>query len=238
MINRKSVDGISLIVLCFYVDPSGMDSDAVLLLQAESKGKEKNKGKTMSTTTIYRLTFDLGEFQQLGFDLPEPPLDLYDLSGDSKPDWTPQPVYSPYPRLKRPDTWDLAGTAAFAMDEHTVDLLEPHITQAGELLPLNFMPNGEQLLLLNVLQDVDCLDSSRSVLDSLELVVEFVEHRLPGEGLFKVPELDTTQIFVLESSERTSSFRHKVAHHDLAGVGFEAVWSDERGAIPSNLFRI
>jgi hypothetical protein len=191
----------------------------------------------VSEATVYRLDWDVERFQSYVYDLPDPELDLWLFDGTPRlSNWKPLPVYSDYPRLESPDIWHLVGAAVLVISTDVIDLLEPFISRAGELLPLVVSGTGEEVFALNVLEDIDCVSPGGYSDDDLNLSFDFLEHRLPESGLFKIPQCDTVLIFYVERDDDVDNLRQRVAHHGLSGVSFEPVWSSTSGARPINLF--
>jgi hypothetical protein len=193
----------------------------------------------MSVTSVSRVTFDGNQYQQLGYDLADPTLDLYRFNGTSRLEtWTPQPVYVHHPRLRRPDIWHLAGAAALVFEDSTVPELEPYVSAAGELLELIYRDHSDRLLLLNITQDVDCLDVAASSLGPVNWRLSFLEHRMPESGLFKIPQADAVHVLCLEHEDEADSFRKRVASLELTGLDFEPVWSSSDGPREFSLMRV
>ncbi len=187
---------------------------------------------------VDHLRFDVNRFQALLIDLPESqtPVSTFTFGGVSKADaWSPLPVYSDRPRLEEPDIWHLVGCAVLVMSKATVEALEPFVSMAGELLPVISSETSDELYALNILEDVACLDPTAYDLDALTLYPRFIEHRLPETGLFKVPQIDTVDIFCVERSDDHDSFRSRVEARGLGGVTFKRVWSSSQGAADVNL---
>jgi hypothetical protein len=193
----------------------------------------------VSPASVFRITFDGNQYQQLGYDLPEPAIDLYRFDGTPRLDtWTSQPVYVHHPRLRRPDIWHLAGAAGLVFEARTIPELEPYISAAGELLELTDTDHAESLLFLNITQDVECLDVEASTLGPVRWRLSFVERRMPESGLFKIPQADAVHVFVLEREGEPDSFRRRVERLELVGLEFEPVWSSSDGPREFSLMRI
>jgi hypothetical protein len=188
------------------------------------------------SSTVFRIAFDASDYQTLTYDLKDPPIDLWHFDGRSRvASWSPQPVYIERPRLQRPDFWHLFGAAVIVMGPPTIEALEPFITAAGELLPLVVSGTNEELLALNVLEDIDCVDPAAYRLDDLILDPHFLEHRLPESGIFKIPQTDTVDIYYVERDYDTDSFRKRILDYGLRGIDFLRVWSSSEGPEPVNL---
>jgi len=188
----------------------------------------------VSNAAVYRICWE-GGYQSLLYDLPEPDPDLWVFDGRSRLEsWTMPPVYVEEPRLQIPDIWRLIGAAVLTVSESTAQLLEPFLTSSGELLPLR-LPGSGRLLALNVTRDVDCMDVASLSLETMSLKPEFIAHRLPESGLFKVPIVDTTQVFHLQRDDDEDTFMQRVLRERLRGISFELVWSTQAGAQAINL---
>jgi hypothetical protein len=191
----------------------------------------------MSESLVYRIRWeDLEHYQALLYDLPETPQALQWFDGTSKGDWwDAPPVYSDMPRLKAPDLWHLVGVATIVMSLEVVEELAAFLHPVGELLPLRMSGTGEGLLALNILRDVDCLNLERYRDAELEVWTDFVPHRLPESGLFKVPQVDRVEIFYLERSDDGETLRARISENDYHGIIFEPVWSSDGDVEPINL---
>jgi hypothetical protein len=184
----------------------------------------------MDSTYVHAVEFQLDGFQSLVFDAPDLPVSAYMFDGTSRiSSWSPPAVYSPYPRRRKPDLWHLFGVAGIVIPAHLTMNLEPFLSKAGELLPLK-STNGD-FLLLNILEDIDCLDSFGSDLKAIPPRLSFIEHRLDETGLFKVPETDTADIYHVEREDDEDSFRKRIQALELTGLRFEPVWTSRQGSI-------
>jgi hypothetical protein len=112
-------------------------------------------------------------------------------------------------------------TDALIVSPKASRVLRPFFEAAGELLPLRY--KGVTYHLVNITQCVDCLDpSSPSV-----LLPVLVPHLLPATHLFKLPQTDTTAIYLIEGrSKSEEEFRRAVESNGLTGLAFYEVWSD------------
>lgn len=189
------------------------------------------------TSIVSRLRFDVERFQYFLFDRFDLPLEMLLFDGTPRREtWQPQPIYVERPRLEPPDIWHLAGAAILVMDDDVVKRIEPFVSMAGELLPVYVAGTGEPYHALNILADIDCLRPGSYSLDYLEFYPDFLEHRLPETGLFKISQLDTAETFHVERADDRESFRLRVEENGLRGLEFEPVWSSETGPPSLNLF--
>lgn len=93
---------------------------------------------------------------------------------------------------------------------------------------------SNRLLLLNITQDVDCLDLEGSTLGPMNWKLSFVvEHRLPESGLFKIPQAGAVHVLSLERDDEPDSFRTRVERLELVGLEFEPMWSSADGLVSS-----
>jgi hypothetical protein len=190
----------------------------------------------MSDATVYRVKWSPDRYQALLYDLPEIPDHLLKFDGTSKLDsWTAPPVYVDQPRLDKPDIWQLVGASVIVVSDDVAARLDPFLTTVGELLPVVVTGSSDALFALNILDDIDCLDSLQVIAQELFVPPVFLKHRLPESGLFKVPQLDKVQIFYLERDEDHDSLRRRVEDEGLHGLVFEAVWSAAHGPRIPNL---
>jgi hypothetical protein len=191
----------------------------------------------MSETTVYQIGWDVDRYQAFLYDLPSPELEMWLFDGLPRRDsWSPQPVYSDQPLLERPDIWHLVGSTIMIMSKEVVELLEPFLSRAGELLPFVVSGSNEEVLGLNILKVVDCIDPRAYSLDDLQLYPAFLEHRLPESGLFKIPQLATGHVFYVERNDDEDSLRSRIARYGLRGANFDLVFSSSAGPVPINLF--
>ena len=187
----------------------------------------------MSTTRVSLIRWfdplDADDYQSLLVDLPEGSSRFHLAGLPRSDDWEPPPVYIENPLLPRPAIWYLSGVGGPVMTEEVVDLLEPYLSVAGELLPVRMSGTAEELFILNVVDVVDALDPARSVTeDVIELFPYFVEHRLGETGLIKVPQL-LSQLFYVEHDYDEDSLRLRVERHGLTGIHFVTVWTSDAG---------
>lgn len=192
----------------------------------------------MSVTTVYVVRWDDPDrYQILLYDLPEVPSALKLFQGVSKAEgWIAPPVYSYEPRREAPDFWHLVGSGTIVMRPAVVEALGGYIHPAGELLPLRLVGHDEELVAFNILRDVDCLNPDAYSLDELRLYTDFLPHRLPESGFFKIPQMDDLEIFVLERSDDPETLRQAIERNGFRGLRFEPVWASD-GSVPQvNLF--
>lgn len=191
----------------------------------------------MSDVSVYRIRWeDVNRFQALLYDLPEIPRELRVFDGRPKSEWwEPVPVYSDAPRLEVPTFWHLIGVATIVVTPDIATEFERFFVPAGELLPLRLSGTGIEFFALNILNDVDCLNPAAYDLDDLELYTDFLEHRLPESGLFKIPQVDEVEIFYLERLGDEHSFKDLVEENGYRGITFEPVWSNDGSIRPVNI---
>jgi hypothetical protein len=193
----------------------------------------------VTVTRVFRVVFEVDRYQQLGYDLAErPPLTLLRFRGTSRrAEWTSQPVAVHGAELRTPDIWCLGGVAVLVLSLETIEKLEPLITMAGELLPVNISGSEDELFILNITTDVACLDTQSSSLGPGTRKLVFLEERLPETGLFKVPQNDAAFIFVVEKEGcEELSLRRRIDDYELEGIRFQEVWSSVDGATSFGLF--
>lgn len=97
------------------------------------------------------------------------------------------------------------------------------------MLPLPF--EDDVLSLLNITEDLDCLDPAQSYdhrADGKYFGVPdryvFHGHRLPGPMLFKIPQTDVAEVLCNEDSSSSGGFRALVKTYGLTGMLFELLW--------------
>jgi hypothetical protein len=190
-----------------------------------------------SVCTVYVLRWaDPDRYQWLSYDTAEAPPEITSFNGVPKGDWwEPQPVWRPYPKRERPDFWMLAGVAAIAFAPETAEELGEFLHPVGELLPVYERDTEEPFLVLNILRDVDCLNPAAYAIDDLEIFTEFIEHRLPDSGLFKIPQVDSIEIFSVERDDDEGSLSEVIEHRGYRGVHLLPVWTSDGTVQPINL---
>jgi len=150
------------------------------------------------------------------------PPEIKQFDGASKENWwEAPPVFNYRPRHEEPDFWALAGTTTFAMTAQLTESLGGFLHPIGELLPIRFIGRDEEFVPLNVTNAVDCLDPE---FGHTHQSARFVEHRLPGSGLFKVPQLDRETLY-LERDDDDERLRECIDERGLRGLVFTPVWS-------------
>lgn len=112
---------------------------------------------------VFQVTPDVNRYQHLLWDLPSDRLlSAPSFKGEKvSAVWNPPPVHSPKPLRPVPDIWAVGvGSGGLAFSSDAVDKLDMFLEMAGELLPLRY--KSEQLMVLNILDPLDCLDESKS----------------------------------------------------------------------------
>jgi hypothetical protein len=185
---------------------------------------------SVATVHLVRPVLANPEYQYMLFDLPEDEMPSFErFDGIPRGSaWTPMPVYVPEPKLEEPEVWHL-GVSLFVMSRQTVDILEPFVAHSAELLPLTTSDGRADLVAVNVVRTFDCLSPNAVKREPLGVVPEFLAHRLPETGLFKIPQLSMTLVFCVERDDDDDSFRRRAEDLGLTGVGFVRVWSSETG---------
>jgi hypothetical protein len=191
----------------------------------------------VNESVVHLVEFDVERYQSLLIDLPEPPLETFLFAGSRKSaGLQPLPVYVDQPRLLRPDVWNLVGCAVIVVRDEVLNSLEPSLSVSGEFLPLTNTDSGEEFLALNVLRDVNCLDTRRS---SLDVMISICLQRAPTPrvpGLFKIPETDSAETLHLSRSDDDGpTFMSRVSSLGLQGERFTKLWSSVTGAVPKRV---
>jgi hypothetical protein len=192
--------------------------------------------RTMSEATIELVLPAVGSFQSLLVDVPE---DEMPLAFDGQPigdRWTPPSVYLCDPMSPPPDIWYVHVLGALAFTPGTVELLEPFLSVAGELLPVDMPDGAGRLAALNVTTVVDWLDWAPEAFDVGEMRPTFVEHRLGEAGLFKIPVLPSLTFSLHWKAE--DSFSARVRGESLQGVSLVTAWTSGAGPMLPNLLRL
>src|SRR4029077_9984253 len=92
-------------------------------------------------------------------------------------------------------------------------------------LPLRLSGSNETFLALNILRDIDCLNPDAYRINDLEVYTDFIAHRLPESGLFKIPQVDHLQIFYLERDDDEETLREAIERHGFSGLSFRPGWA-------------
>jgi hypothetical protein len=156
-------------------------------------------------------------------------------------EWNPPEMRSPYPLHIAPDFWRLGtGRGAFAAGPKALAIgsVNDILLAAGQLLPLPF--NGQELMICNILECVDCIDEDKSewqlkAKTNIRLFPTrpfFEWDWIPRSTLFKIPQCPW-DIFTWEHHyDPESEFKACVEANKLTGLKFEPMWSQEEGIIP------
>jgi hypothetical protein len=107
-------------------------------------------------------------------------------------------------------------------------VLEPHVAQLGEFLPLRC--KEAEWVLFNVMRKIDALDVERSKLSYFKsspgevmslLEPAFKPELLHGELIFRIPQRGGSDVFV------TDAFASLVEQHGLTGFNLKLVWDSD-----------
>lgn len=156
------------------------------------------------------------------------------MDGTSKIDsWTPPPVYVLHPKLRAGGFYN-ANRSHLIASPRATEALYNHFSFAGELLPLLY--KEQTFTLLNVTQCIDVLDQERSEFEIGHtsgtkyriLTHAFHADRFVETSLFKIPDFNCSEIFVLEgANDFEMEFREAVEEAGLEGLIFTEVWNNE-----------
>jgi Immunity protein family (Imm11) len=102
--------------------------------------------------------------------------------------------------------------------------LQPRVTRSVEALPI-FLPSGEPLFAINVLDLVDCLDQATTQLSRSNVTGRvssvqrygFKDGACEGKVMFKTPETKGLEVLV------TDTFKRAVEANHLRGVIFRKI---------------
>jgi hypothetical protein len=183
--------------------------------------------------SVYEIRVDVNHYQYF---LPQEESDWLDrLYMDCtlrSANWNPPEVYVLYPRLKAGDFYNF-GSELLITSPRATEILRTHLEIAGELLPIFYQ--GQQFTLLNVTECINVLDGEKTEwrLDEETGVriapKKFVFHRnrFTESTLFKIPETNWGQIYVVEGLlDPEEEFRYVVESHGLEGLLFKEIWND------------
>jgi hypothetical protein len=181
---------------------------------------------------IFRVVFMPTRYQALRYS--EPPTqdesDIFLFGGDQAARWRVREVRPNESAFIRPDIWRLEGTpGTMAFPQKVVDALEPQLSTSGVLLPLALAGKREPFFALDITRIVDCLDTDESTIGVLSLRLSFDPTRLLQPGLFKVPELATSELLYFERGDQPDTFRGRIESSALSGLQLESVWDSVSG---------
>ena len=173
--------------------------------------------------TVYKLYLD-DQYQHLLIEDLEF-IDKFRFEGKTlRKVWSPPAVYSPAPKLRVPDFWDLVPINSFALSQRLFSTL-PLLQRTGELLPLKF--EDSDVHVFNVTNVVDCLDKKKSVYNiDLARVKEYAfKPKRFSQSICRVPEApDLLAVEGLVPPEQ--ELRAIVEKRKLKGLIFDKVWSE------------
>lgn len=181
---------------------------------------------------VYEVLMTRG-YQQLAWEQPDVASDArYSVFDARRKEgfWEPKPVKVVNPAAKRGDFFGFVPGSLVASRHSHEDLMH-RPTFGNEVLPL-----GDDYLVCNVVNCVDCLDRQQSIpiiregrIVGYENYV-FRSHRVPtlDDPLFKIPETRETQIFVVhDSADPEYDLISCVKFHKAKGIQFRLVWTSD-----------
>jgi hypothetical protein len=153
--------------------------------------------------------------------------------------WKIPQFYIEEPLLPRPDFFWL-DPAAFACNEkarlHSGEPLEI----SGEFLPVRVEGEKGKFWIYNVTKTLNVLDPKQSLwerigpgkADRILRKPSFIASRFGEEVIFKIPENRGACIYCVEytGDPEDGEFKALVEKHNLTGLRFDLVWSDEKRA--------
>lgn len=179
---------------------------------------------------VFRIEGDLENYQYLvPTNLGQPGDEPGILNGTPLPDeWIPPRFYIPYPTKSAPAIWPVPDFAAFAIqeDSKSFELLVRFIHQSCQLIPVDC--DGRELLLVHVVEVLNCLDrSNSSMMPTQTHVLQYAFHHRFEWTLFKIPETCRHEILCWElTGEPHDEFRATIVRCGLTGLLFREIWSD------------
>lgn len=135
--------------------------------------------------------------------------------------FTPPVMYSPRPKLPRPDFWKYGLYFTFALPEASADKARRFLEDAGELLPVPY--KAETFSVLNVLKCVDYWVFSEKVPGHLRQ--ESLDGKIP-DSIFR--DSDRVYLHVAEKTgDPDTEFKAFVEREMMTGLRFREVWNSE-----------
>ena len=116
------------------------------------------------------------------------------------------------------------------------DAIQGPLEMAGQLLPLTL--DGGELILLNVLECINCLDRANTLwLDGPSSgpdarIARYVFHsnRFIVSSIFKIPETCASEVLVVERfGDPEEEFKAGVERAGIGGIAFELLWQQDGG---------
>ena len=148
-------------------------------------------------------------------------------------EWHPIQLWIDTPHWPRPDIYAF-GPGAFVCSDRVVELLGEPLEMAGELLPITIEGESGNFFVYNVTNSKNVFDTEKAtwrINGPLRHIVKyaFKAERFGEESLFKIPEDCDIDIYCLERTGNADEgeFKALVERHQLTGIEFELVWTDE-----------
>lgn len=149
--------------------------------------------------------------------------------------WEPQMFYIEKPRLPHPNFYWF-GASKFVCDEKARKLAGEALEMSGELLPVRIEGFKQRYWLYNITNCINVTDLRKSKWKYLGAKREhrilerpaFIPARFGEESIFKIPEDRGAAMYCVERTGDADDgeFKALVEHHDLTGLVFELVWSN------------
>jgi hypothetical protein len=183
-------------------------------------------------TIVYKVTYDSERYQTLAPVDKTIDVDKAFLFDGSKKEgtWEPPEVYCPDPEKERGDFYML-HPSFFILRPRAQRLFKWYYFDA-EWLPMEY--GGEKLIALNFTSCITMLDKDNAVYEKdpetgeITAIHKYAFHikRVSDSTVFKIPELDSRDIFCYEGfKDRKDEFRHRVISRDMKGLLFNPVWT-------------
>jgi hypothetical protein len=187
--------------------------------------------------TVFEIIVETDDFQYLVFADPKveeeyDDLEILKFDGSSMAEgWKSFEVKVHKPKLKKGDFFGFT-VGTFGVSPQAMEKAAMFFEMAGELLPVHY--KGEEYLLLNVTQCIDCVEEKSSTwlpLPSGQKVLKipaFESERFEESSIFKIPQ-HPGRIYCYEASkDPETEFKAFVEQEKMTGLSFRQIWTDEK----------
>lgn len=151
--------------------------------------------------------------------------------------WKAPTFYIEKPLIPKPNFFSIY-VGAIACDEKARDLAAEPLEMSGEFLPIKVEGEKGKFWIYNCTNCINVVDAKKSKWrkfgpgpdDRMLERPAFIASRFGEETLFKIPEDRATMLYCVEftGDPDDGEFKAVVEHHQLTGLEFKLVWSDER----------
>ncbi|MFZ2657444.1 MAG: hypothetical protein WAX69_21090 [Victivallales bacterium] len=151
--------------------------------------------------------------------------------------WKTPTFYIEKPLIPKPNFFNVS--LAVVCDEKAREITGEALEMSGELLPIRIEGEKGEYWFYNITNTINVVDHKKSKWKKLgndgDQVLNspvFIPSRFGDETIFKIPEDRGTRMYCVEftGDPDDGEFKAMVEHHQLTGLEFELIWSDEKHA--------